>query len=247
MEDFLAINSQNDSLSKSLSPMFSGITGNYDLINHIFTWGMDRRWRDELVAECLKANPEKLLDIGCGTGDLAINIARRSRENLHVTGYDFSRPMLEIAAKKAQASTPNMKISFIYGEVAQMPFPNESFDCIGISFAFRNLIYNNQLADRHLAEILRVLKPGGSCIIAESSQPKNKLIRLLHHLYLRTYVYGAGVLISGDKKAYKYLTESTINFYTPEELEKRLLAAGFRQVCYRPLFFGAAGIYRAMK
>ena len=227
--------------------MFSGITGHYDLINHVFTWGMDRRWRDELVAQCLKLHPERVLDIGCGTGDLAINIARRARGNLHVTGYDFSRPMLEIAAKKAQAVAPGKKISFTYGEAAQMPFPDASFACIGISFAFRNLIYKNPLAERHLSEILRVLKPGGSCLIAESSQPRNKFIRRLHHLYLRTYVYWAGVLISGDKKAYRYLAESVINFYTPEELEKRLLAAGFRQVFYQPLFFGAAGIYRAVK
>ncbi|MEI7997563.1 MAG: class I SAM-dependent methyltransferase, partial [Methylococcaceae bacterium] len=143
----MTVNIQIESGRNSLSPMFSGITGHYDLINHIFTWGMDRRWRDELVAECLKANPEKLLDIGCGTGDLAINIARRSRENLHVTGYDFSRPMLEIAAKKAQAAAPDRKISFIKGEASQMPFPDAYFDCIGISFAFRNLIYKNQLAD----------------------------------------------------------------------------------------------------
>jgi len=243
----LAGNSQNEFQCKSLSPMFSGITGSYDLINHVFTWGMDRRWRGKLVAECLKLNPEKVLDIGCGTGDLAINIARRAKGNLHVTGYDFSRPMLEIAAQKVQAAIPDKKISFIYGEAAQMPFPDAYFDCICISFAFRNLIYKNPLAERHIAEIVRVLKPGGSCLIAESSQPRNKLIRWLNHLYLRTYVYWAGMLISGDKKAYKYLTESTINFYTPEKVEKWLLASGFRQVYYQPLFFGAAGIYRALK
>lgn len=243
----MTVDSQNELFGESLSPMFSRIIRHYDLINHVFTWGMDRRWREELVGECIRLNPEKVLDIGCGTGDLAINIARRARGNLHVTGYDFSRPMLEIASKKAQAAALDKKISFIYGEAAQMPFSDASFDCIGISFAFRNLTYKNPLAEQHLSEILRVLKPGGSCLIAESSQPRNKLIRRLNRLYLRTYVYGAGMLISGDKKAYKYLTESAINFYAPEELEKRLLAAGFRQVYYRPLFFGAAGIYRAIK
>ena len=170
--------------------MFSGIIGHYDLVNHVFTWGMDQRWREELVAQCLKLNPERVLDIGCGTGDLTISIARRARDNLHVTGYDFSQPMLEAAAKKARKAVPDKKISFVYGDAANAPFPDDFFDCIGISFAFRNLIYKNPLAERHLAEILRVLKPGGNCIIAESSQPKNKLIRRLHHFYLRTYVYG---------------------------------------------------------
>jgi demethylmenaquinone methyltransferase/2-methoxy-6-polyprenyl-1,4-benzoquinol methylase len=243
----LAADSQDELSGESLSPMFSRIIRHYDFINHVFTWGMDRRWREELVAQCLKLNPEKVLDIGCGTGDLTIAIARRSRGNLHITGYDFSRSMLEAAAKKVQAIVPDKKISFIYGEAARMPFPDASFDCIGISFAFRNMLYKNPLAERNLAEIFRVLQPGGSCFIAESSQPKNKFIRLLHHFYLHTYVYAMGVLISGNKKAYKYLTESVINFYPPEELQKHLLAAGFRKVDYQPLFFGAAGIYQALK
>jgi demethylmenaquinone methyltransferase/2-methoxy-6-polyprenyl-1,4-benzoquinol methylase len=243
----VAVDSKNELSGEWLSPMFGGIIRRYDLINHIFTWGMDKRWRKKLVAQCLKLNPEKVLDIGCGTGDLSINIARQARGNLHVTGYDFSRPMLAAAVKKVRAQDLDKKISFVSGEASQMPFPDESFDCIGISFAFRNLIYKNPLALRHLSEILRVLKPGGSCLIAESSQPQNKIIRLLHHLYLRTYVYAIGALISGDKKAYKYLIQSAINFYPPEELRKLLLAAGFRQVHYRPLFFGATGIYRALK
>jgi demethylmenaquinone methyltransferase/2-methoxy-6-polyprenyl-1,4-benzoquinol methylase len=242
----VAVDSKKNS-GESLSEIFGGIIRHYDLINHVFTWGMDKHWRKKLVAQCIKLNPEKVLDIGCGTGDLSINIARNARENLHVTGYDFSRPMLAVAVKKARAQDLDEKISFISGEASQMPFSDESFDCIGISFAFRNLIYKNPLASQHLAEILRVLKPGGSCLIAESSQPQNKIIRLFHHLYLRTYVYAIGALISGDKKAYKYLTQSAINFHPPEELRKMLLAAGFRHVHYLPLFFGAAGIYQLRK
>jgi demethylmenaquinone methyltransferase/2-methoxy-6-polyprenyl-1,4-benzoquinol methylase len=243
----VAVDSKNELSGESLSPMFGGIIRHYDLINHIFTWGMDMRWRKELVAQCLKLNPEKVLDVGCGTGDLSINIARHGRGNLHVTGYDFSRPMLAAAVKKARAQDLDKKISFIFGEASQMPFPDESFDCIGISFAFRNLIYKNPRASRHLTEILRVLKPGGSCIIAESSQPQNKIIRVLHHLYLRAYVYAIGALISGDKNAYRYLIQSAIKFHPPEELRKLLLTSGFRQVHYHPLFFGAVGIYRALK
>lgn len=243
----MAVDNKNGLSGESLSPMFGGIIKRYDLINHIFTWGMDMRWREELVAQLLKINPVKVLDVGCGTGDLSINIVRHACGNLHVTGYDFSLPMLAAAVKKARAQDLDKKISFISGEASQMPFTDDYFDCIGISFAFRNLIYKNPLASQHLAEILRVLKPGGSCLIAESSQPQNKTIRLLHHLYLRTYVYAIGALISGDRKAYKYLTQSAIDFHSPEELGKLLLAAGFRQVHYRPLFFGAAGIYRALK
>ena len=232
---------------ENLSPMFSGIIRHYDLINHIFTWGMDKSWRKNLVAQCLRLKPEKVLDLGCGTGDLAINIACLASENLHVTACDFSKEMLDVAAQKARKVGVDNKISFINADAANFPFSDSYFDCVGISFAFRNMIYKNASADRHLAEILRVLKPGGSCFIAETSQPRNKFIRALHHFYIRTYVYTIGLLISGDKKAYKYLTESAVNFYGPDKLGKILITAGFKQVFYQPLFFGAAGIYRLVK
>ncbi|HDQ04990.1 MAG TPA: ubiquinone/menaquinone biosynthesis methyltransferase [Deltaproteobacteria bacterium] len=232
---------------EDLSPMFGGIIRHYDLINHVFTWGMDIGWRKKLVDQCLKLKPEKFLDLGCGTGDLAINIARLAPENLQVCAGDFSKEMLAIASRKARKAGVDDKISFIYADAARLPFADNYFDCIGISFAFRNMIYKNPSAKKNLAEILRALKPGGSCVIAESSQPKNKFIRALHHFYLRTFVFGMGLLISGDRPAYKYLTESAVNFYGPDELEKILIAAGFKRVFYQPLFFGAAGIYRLIK
>ena len=152
--------------------------------------------------------------------------------------------MLEVAARKALETVPDKNITFTQGEVSGIPFPDEYFDCVGVSFAFRNLLYKNPLAGQHLAEIRRVLKTGGSFMAAESSQPRNRFIRWLGHLYIRTFVYWAGRLISGDKGSYKYLAESAINFYGPDELEKLLKEAGFREVAYRPFFFGAAGLYR---
>ncbi len=232
---------------ENLSPMFSGIIRNYDLINHVFTWGMDIGWRRRLVDECLKLKPEKFLDLGCGTGDLAVNIARRAPVNLRVSACDFSRQMLDAAARKAKKAGVDDKISFIHADAANLPFSDNYFDCIGISFAFRNMLYKNPSADRHLAEILRVLRPGGSCVVAETSQPRHKSIRALHHLYLRTFVFAMGVLISGDRAAYKYLAESALNFYTPDELKKIIIDAGFMCFFYRPLFFSAAGIYRLVK
>lgn len=230
-----------------LNRIFGAIPGQYDLINRLFTWDMDKSWRQQLVYTLLNLNPKKVLDIGCGTGDLSISIALQSQGGLEITGYDFSKPMLKIAAQKAKKMVPNDNLNFIHGEVSRMPFSDETFDCVGISFALRNLIFENPLAEKHLSEIIRVLKPGGSCLIVESSQPRNKIIRLLNHLYLRTYVYGVGILISSNRDAYQYLVQSAIHFYTPEEVETLFLAAGFRQFSFRPLFFGAVGIYHILK
>ena len=152
-----------------------------------------------------------------------------------------------IATKKAEPFTSERKISFVYGDVASLPFPDGYFDCVSISFAFRNLTYKNPLARRYLAEVLRVLGAGGRYVIVETSQPRVKLIRKLFHLYLRWFVSWMGYLLSGNKGAYHYLAESAARFYGTGEIEKMLLGIGFRQVSFQPLFLGAAGIYVAVK
>ncbi len=230
-----------------LSPMFDGIIKHYDLINHFFTFGMDSRWRKNLVRRCLQTKPGRFLDLGCGTGDLAVMMAIMSGDKTKITACDFSREMLNIASKKAGKYGVKDKISFICADASEMPFNDNYFDCAGISFAFRNMIYRNPLAIKNLYEIQRVLKPGASCIIAESGQPEVKIIRKLHHFYIRTFVYLAGAIISGNKQAYRYLSQSAINFYYPEKIRDLFIKTGFKQFNYYPFFFGAAGIYHVIK
>ena len=232
---------------KPLHSMFSAIPRRYDLINHIITWGLDTRWRRQAARECTISNPMRILDLCCGTGDLTVNIARLVKRDVDITGLDYSQPMLEIAARKTELLAENKNISFTHGDVAVLPFPDGFFDCIGISFAFRNLTYKNPLARRHLAEISRVLRPGGRCVIVETSQPNQKVVRKLFHLYLRWFVYAAGYLLSGNRGAYHYLSESAAKFYTPEELRKLLTTVGFRRVSFHPLFMGVAGVCVAVK
>ena len=155
--------------------------------------------------------------------------------------------MLEKAQKKAVKAGVGKLIRFIPGDAVSLPFPDAYFDCVGISFAFRNLTYKNPLAQAHLAEVKRVLKPGGRYVIVESSQPENRLIRALFHLYLRIFVAPVGIMLSGNKGAYRYLTESARRYYSPSEVREMLLAAGFRDVRYRALFFGATGIHVAFR
>ncbi|MGA3094018.1 MAG: ubiquinone/menaquinone biosynthesis methyltransferase [Dehalococcoidales bacterium] len=240
----------NSELIRSPQPlhgMFTKVPQRYDLINHVITLGQDTRWRKLAARACLEGNPPHVLDLGCGTGDLAINVARLAKAELEITGLDYSLPMLELAKNKAEKAGLKDKVEFIHGEATKIPFVDEYFDCVGISFAFRNLTYLNPLWELHLAEVLRALKSGGKYVIVESSQPRNRFIKTLFHLYLRAFVMPVGTLLSGEQGAYRYLAESAARYYSPEEVREMLLKAGFREVTYRPLFLGAAGIHVATR
>lgn len=230
-----------------LHGMFTAVPPRYDLVNRIITLGLDERWRRLAAAVCLEEKPQRVLDLGCGTGDLTIYIARLAEERVEITGLDYSLPMLELAGQKATRAGVGEKLKFVHGEATQIPFPDGHFDCVGISFAFRNLTYKNPLCLPHLAEVKRVLKAGGRYVIVESSQPENRAIRTLFHFYLRALVKPVGILLSGNKGAYRYLAESASRYYSPKEVREMLLGAGFGSVSYRPLFFGAAGIHVATR
>jgi demethylmenaquinone methyltransferase/2-methoxy-6-polyprenyl-1,4-benzoquinol methylase len=230
-----------------LHGMFTAVPPRYDLINHVITLGIDTRWRRLAAEACLEEKPRRILDLACGTGDLAITIARLAGQDVKITGLDYSLPMLERARHKAAAARVSHRVEFIEGDATSLPFPDSSIDCIGISFAFRNLTWKNPLCRPHFAEVTRVLRPGGRYVIVESSQPRNRLVRALFHRYLRIVVGPAGIILSGEKGAYRYLTESISDFYSPSQVRELLFEAGFHYVNYRPLFFGAAGIHIALR
>jgi demethylmenaquinone methyltransferase/2-methoxy-6-polyprenyl-1,4-benzoquinol methylase len=230
-----------------LHGMFTAVPPRYDLVNRVITLGRDHSWRRLAAKTCLENSPKRILDLGCGTGDLAINIARLAGKDVEVNGLDYSVPMLEKAREKAAKAGVGDKVEFIEGDATRLPFPDGYLDCVGISFAFRNLTYKNPLCQPHLAEVRRALKPGGRYIIVESSQPRNGFIRACYHFYLRGFVKPVGMFLSGNKGAYNYLAESAADYYSPDEVRKLLLDAGFVSVKYRQLFFGAAGLHVATK
>jgi demethylmenaquinone methyltransferase/2-methoxy-6-polyprenyl-1,4-benzoquinol methylase len=232
---------------KPLHKIFTAVPDRYDLINRIFTWGQDEKWRRKTAGLCLANQPAKILDLCCGTGDLAITLARLAPSSTAIIGLDYSPPMLEKAKEKASRADLKAGLNFIHGDVGDLPFPDGYFDCIGISFAFRNLTYQNPNTARYLSEILRVLKNEGRFVIVESSQPPNKLLRSLDHFYLRTFVRWMGTSLSKNRSAYDYLTASAGNFYTAEELSHLLVKAGFKSVVIKRLMFGATAIHRATK
>jgi demethylmenaquinone methyltransferase / 2-methoxy-6-polyprenyl-1,4-benzoquinol methylase len=241
------VNQEKPPTMQPLHDMFTEVPPRYDLINHVITLGMDSRWRNLAARTCLEEKPQRILDIGCGTGDLSISIARQALKNTEIIGVDYSQPMLDIAKKKAEKVGLGGRIGFISSDATSLPFPDEHFDCAGISFAFRNLTYNNPLCHPHLLEVRRVLKPGGRYIIVESSQSRIRLMREMDHLYLRLFVNPLGQWLSGNKGAYKYLAESARRFYMPRQVKGLLIGAGFKNIRYKELFFGAAGLHIAYK
>lgn len=224
----------------------SAVPPHYDLVNAAMTLGLDRVWRREAVQECLAGRPRRVLDLGCGTGDLACALAMQGGSDVEVTGLDASEPMLALARRKA-ASQPGCRVTFLQGDTAALPFADGHFDVVGIAFAFRNLVYKNPRAEQHLKQILRVLVPGGRLVALETSQPGNPVVRRLYHLFLHGYAVGASRLLSEHDWAYRYLAESAAHFYKPAAVQQLLTRAGFRTVQSRPLMLGAIGLHVAEK
>jgi len=246
-KSFSAISTQDSPKeSRPLYKIFTAVPPSYDLVNRLFTLRLDERWRVLAARECLADHPEKIMDLCTGTGDLAIRIAKMSNRKPEITGYDYSKPMLDIAKRKA-AKTRRHNITFLQGDAAAMPFTDGYFDAIGITFAFRNLTFKNPDTPKFLTEIHRVLKPGGKFVIIESSQPQWPWLRALFRFYTRFIVYPVGSLVSGNKGAYKYLSYSVINYYKPEEICKLLKDYDFSEVTFKRLAGGISALHVAVK
>jgi demethylmenaquinone methyltransferase / 2-methoxy-6-polyprenyl-1,4-benzoquinol methylase len=231
---------------RPLQKMFTSVPPSYDLLNRVLTFGQDEPWRKRAASLCVENNPQTILDLCCGTGDLTVHLKRKAGPDAQIKGLDYSPPMLELAKKKA--SRQNLDdIEFIQGDAAAMPFSENYFDSIGIAFAFRNLTYHNPDRDRFLAEILRVLKPGGRFVIVETSQPENPVFRKLFHWQLKWITAPVGGLLSGHYGAYKYLAHSASNYHDSDELEDLLTGAGFSSVSTQHLMGGITGLTLAIK
>jgi demethylmenaquinone methyltransferase/2-methoxy-6-polyprenyl-1,4-benzoquinol methylase len=163
-------------------------------------------------------------------------------ENVKITASDFSQPMLDVAAQKA-VKQKSEHIEFVLADTGDLPFDDGQFNVTTIGFAFRNLTYRNKFAEQYLSEIRRTLKPGGIFIIAESSQPKNPLLRFGFRIYLKVWVQWLGGLLSGHRKAYTYLAVSARNYFSAEEVGELLEKNGFTDFKHYPMLGGSAAIY----
>jgi len=227
--------------------MFESVPRRYDLLNRLLTLGLDERWRALAARSCLRDRPARVLDLCCGTGDLVARLALTAAPETQVLGLDFSAGMLTLARKKIDRIAPGRDVPLIEGNAAEMPFPDDHFDGVAIAFAFRNLTWRNPLRDRALAEVLRVLRPGGRFTIVETSQPSWAPMRAGYHAFMGGAVGPVGGWISGEPGAYRYLAVSARGFYTPEEVGGMLAEAGFVEVEARRLVGGVAALHVASK
>lgn len=233
-------------LNYPLKEFYSQIFRRYDLVNRLFTFGMDRKWRKDAAKNCLSNNPETIIDLCCGTGDLAIHMAELSHGKVRITGFDFNNEMLSYARTKVSKNY-FQNIEFVEGEAANIPFRDEAFDCMTIAFGFRNLCFENPERDKHIMEMNRVLKKGGKLIILESGVPSNPIVKIFYKFHLSFILVPLGGFLSGNWKAYKYLARSAENFFSLDEIDQLLTKFGFAIVKAKRYFMGAANLIVAEK
>lgn len=228
--------------ARAVREMFAGIARRYDLLNHVLSINIDKRWR-RLVRKQLAdilADPKALvLDVACGTGDLALELQRNAKAR--VVGSDFCRPMLAIARDKTAGA--GMSVPYVEGDALSLPFADESFDAVTIAFGLRNL---SNFADG-LSELARLLKPGGRLVVLEFSSPVIPGFRGLFNFYFTRILPRIGGVVSGSQGAYEYLPNSVSKFPDQKNLAELIRSSGFESVEYTNLTGGIAAIHTGRK
>lgn len=234
---------KDSSLGKKeqIAQMFDNISEGYDGLNRVISFGIDIKWRQKVVDIVQKHQPNNILDIATGTGDMAINLAKTQAQD--IVGLDISEGMLEVGRQKVKAKQLNDTIKMVIGDSENLPFGDHTFDAITVAFGVRNF----ETLNKGLAEILRVLKPQGKLVILETSVPTKFPFRQGYFVYTKIILPVIGKLFSRDKQAYGYLSSSAAKFPYGEAFNNILKKVGFINVEAFPQTFGVASIYTASK
>ena len=229
-------------MNKAVQRVFSQVPKTYELVNHLLTFSLDVRWRKKAAKYAPMRGGTRWIDVCTGTGEMAAYLQRLAVDGALVYATDFSLPMLSEALTKPEAR----QIRFLMSDVSELPFDDDTFDVLTISFATRNLNANRDALIRCFKEFRRVLKPRGCLVHLETSQPSSRIVKSLFHLYVRLFVRSFGTLVSGSSAGYAYLAATIQRFYTAEELVQVLRTAGFGWGVYHKLFLGIAAIHLAL-
>lgn len=227
---------------ENVKSMFDDIAPTYDRLNHILSLSIDRLWRRRVVRIVRRAAAKQILDMATGTGDLAIDMARHI-DDATILGADLSPEMLEVARQKVARLGLTERISLTECDAEHINLPDESVDAVTVAFGVRN--FENREAC--LRELARVIRPGGTLVVLEFSNPRNAFIGWLYRIYSHKILPAIGGAISHNRNAYQYLPESVDTFPSPEEFMAMLCNAGLTAPKARSQSFGIAQIYTAQK
>ncbi|PNX51573.1 MAG: hypothetical protein BV458_11335 [Thermoplasmata archaeon M9B2D] len=230
-------------MSKGLLKIFSEVASKYELVNHILTFGMDIPWRKKASQIAAADGGTMWLEVCSGTGEMAVNLQKYSSQRTRIVLSDFSFSMVSRAKRKSELRGTSISLA----ESRRLPFLDNTFDLIVISFATRNITSNRVRLMKFFKEFNRVLKPGGRFINLETSQPISTPIRIAYHLYTKRIVRTIGRLVSGSRTGYAYLAHSVANFFDAKELSMILHEVGFSKVGYKTMSFGIVAIHKAVK
>ena len=229
------------SAARAVQQMFTAIAPRYDLLNHLLSFNVDRLWwrRAARTFGELLARPDvRVLDLCCGTGDMAFALRRQANDSATILGADFSHAMLQRASEKSKGTA----LRWVEADALRLPFPDAQFDLVTSAFGFRNLADY----DAGLREIARVLGPAGQCGLLDFGEPRG-VIGQLYRVYFKRVLPAVGTLISGVRGPYAYLPASVERFPEPAEMLERMRLGGFREATWTPYTFGVAGLYWGKK
>ena len=222
--------------------MFNNIAGKYDFLNRFLSVGIDKSWRRKAIVELKEINPQVILDVATGTGDVAL----LAYEILHpekIVGIDIADAMLELGRKKISKANLTGKIELARGDGETINYDNHSFDAITVAFGVRNF----ENLETGLSEMLRVLKPGGKISILEFSKPVLPVFKSFYNLYMKIVAPAVGRLFSKNRKAYQYLNESILKFPEGKHFTDILDRLGYKKTFCKPLSLGICSIYCGTK
>jgi demethylmenaquinone methyltransferase/2-methoxy-6-polyprenyl-1,4-benzoquinol methylase len=222
--------------------MFDEIAGQYDLLNHTLSFGIDYYWRKKGILALKNIRPGKILDVATGTGDLALQACKLLKPQ-HITGIDISEGMMQIGRKKIAAAGLTAQIELEGQDCMNLQFPDDSFDAAMVAFGVRNF----ENLDQGLKEIRRVLRPEGKLMILELSSPEYFPMKQGYQFYSRVIIPVLGRLISKNRVAYTYLPESVAAFPQNKALKTILEKNGFKEVQYKKLTLGICTLYFGKK